>query len=78
MKLFATGRRGRHPTFQAKIGTMPGTIIIIKRVRNFEVGQHIEFADICDLLGMSVGMAPRWQRGVIWLIEGNRLYVNKH
>ncbi len=77
MKIIATGRHGRQPTFQAKIGTMPGSIIIVKRVRDFEVGQRIQYADTYELRGMSVGMAPRWSGGIIWKIEDNRLYVDR-
>jgi hypothetical protein len=77
MKILSTGRRGRQPTFQAKIGTMPSAIIIVKRVRDFEVGQRIEYADTYELRGMSVGMAPRWHRGTVWKIECDRLYIDR-
>jgi len=75
MKIQSMGQRGRQPTFQAKIGTMSGSIIIVKRVRDFEVGQKIQFAELRDLEGCSVGMAPRWRGGEIWKIEDNRLFV---
>lgn len=64
------------PTFYAKIGTHSSTVILVKRVRDFEVNQWIEFAEIRDLEGCSVNMAPRWRRGIIWKIEDNRLFVN--
>jgi len=76
MKLVPTGRRGRQPTFLAKVGTMSGSVIVVKRVRDFEVNQWIEFAEIRDLEGCSVSMAPHWRRGIIWKIEDNRLFVN--
>ena len=70
------GRWGRFPTYQAKVGTMPGTTIVVKRARKFHVDQWINFADVCDLRGMSTGMTPRWRGGIIWKIEDNRIFVN--
>lgn len=70
------GRRGQQPTYQAKIGTMSGSIIIVKRARKFKVGQRIEFADTLDLRGCSVSVAPKWRTGTIWLIEDDRLFIN--
>lgn len=76
MKLVAAGRRGRMPTFYAKVGTMSGSVVVVKRVRDFAVGQKIQFAETRDLEGCSVGMAPRWRGGEIWKIEDNRLFIN--
>lgn len=75
MKLVPAGRRGRMPTFYAKVGTMSGSVIVVKRTRDFEVGQKIQFAEIRDLEGCSVGMAPRWRGGEIWKIDDNRLFI---
>lgn len=70
------GRRGRQPTYQAKVGTMGSSVVVIKRARKFKVGQRIEFAETHDLNGCSVSMAPKWRTGTIWLIEDDRLFIN--
>jgi hypothetical protein len=71
-----TGQKwGRQPTWYAKVGTLSGTTVIIKRARTFEVGQRIEFADLCDLRGTSRNMAPRWRTGYIWKIDDHRLFI---
>jgi len=76
VKVTPVGRRGRQPTYQAKIGTMGSTTIIVKRAREFEVGQRLEFAEVMDLRGCSVGVTPRWRSGIVWLIEDDRLFIN--
>jgi hypothetical protein len=77
MKIKAIGRHGKRPTYQAKIGTMPSSVIVVRRLRDFSVGQRIEFAELDDMRGMSVGCTPVWKHGVIWKIEFDRLYVNR-
>lgn len=60
------GMRGKYLTWLAKVGTGPSDIVIIKRARQFSVGQRIEFKRTEELRGMSVGMAPRnWRTGII-------------
>ena len=39
------GRWGRYPLFLAKVGTMPGSLVMIKRARSFEAGQIIQFSE---------------------------------
>lgn len=66
------------PTFYAKIGTFSGTIIVVKRVRDFKVGQKIEYSDVFqDCSGCYTGMVPRWHRGELSRIEGNRLFIDR-
>jgi hypothetical protein len=76
MKLNPVDRWGRKPLYQAKVGTMSGSLIMVKRARDFEVDQRIEFAELQDVRGMSVSMAPRWRTGIIWKIEDDRLFIN--
>jgi hypothetical protein len=61
MTIISIGRWGRFPTFQAKIGTGPSAVIIVKRVRDFWATQWIQFAEINDLKGMCVGCTPKWR-----------------
>lgn len=77
MKLCAIGRWGRFPTFQAKVGTGSSTVIIIKRARDFTIGQQIEFAETRDLQGMCKCCTPKWHGGLIWKIEDNRLFLDR-
>lgn len=70
------GTWGRYQTYYAKVGTMPGSIILIKRVRTFSVDQRIEFCEAMDLRGMSTGCTPTWRSGIVWKIEDNRIFVN--
>lgn len=77
MKLVPAGRRGRMPTFYAKVGTLSGSVILVKRVRDFEVGQKIQYVELEECRGMSVGLVPRWHGGEIWKIEDNRLFINR-
>ncbi len=76
IKLTPIGRRGRQPTYQAKVGTHSSTVVIVKRAREFVVGQRIEFAETHLLRGCSVGVAPRWIKGRVWRIEDNRLFID--
>lgn len=76
-QVVAINHWGRQPLYQAKIGTLPGSLIMVRRARKFYVEQRIEFAELDDVRGMSVGMSPKWQHGIIWKIEGNRLFVNR-
>jgi hypothetical protein len=66
-------RRGE-PVFLIKEGTMPGDIAVIKRHRAFFVGQTVEY--IPSDAGMQVP-ARQWRRGSIWLIEHNRIFLNR-
>lgn len=71
------GRRGKAPTFYAKIGTMPGTTIVTNGVRKFEVGQRLEYADTANLQGMHHSVEPRWETGKVWQIADNRVFLNR-
>jgi len=62
-------RWGKFPTYLAKVGSGCSCLILIKRVREFWVGQQIQYCREDDLRGMSVGMAPKWRIGEIWKIE---------
>jgi len=77
MTINSIGRWGRFPTFQAKIGTGPSAVIIVKRVRDFHVDQWIQFAERSDLAGMCVGCTPTWHGGIITKIENDRLFVDR-
>lgn len=72
----SVGSWGRLPTYQAKVGTGSSCCVVIKRARKFHVEQRVEFADIEDLRGMCVGMAPKWRPGLIWKIEDDRLFIS--
>lgn len=72
---------GRRPLFQSKVGTLSGTLVLIKGARRsgqgFEVDERVEFVEWGNLRGMSKSMSPHnWQRGIIWKIEDNRLFIN--
>lgn len=69
------GHWGRRPYYSAKVGTGPGTLILVKRARKFSVGQRIDFCDTSVVRGMSTGCTPKWDGGKIWKIEHNRLFV---
>ena len=70
------GRWGRFPTYAGKVGTGSSCCLLIKRTRTFYVEQRIEFAIEHELRGMSTSIAPRWNEGIIWKIEDERLFVN--
>jgi len=76
MRINSIGSWGRFPTFQAKVGTGPSAVIVVKRVRDFRVGQWIQFAETHDLTGMLVSSPPRWRGGVIARIDGDRLFLD--
>ena len=69
-------RWGRFPLFPAKVGTGPSTLILVRRDRTFAVGQRIKFATLDDVQGMCQGVTPRWRNGVVWKIDGGRLFVS--
>jgi hypothetical protein len=81
IELDPVGRHGRKPIFAAKIGTMGSSCVIVKGASEkrcgFAINQRIEFADTSDMHGMSVGVTPKWLTGRIWLIENNRLFINR-
>ena len=66
---------GRQPLYQAKIGTGPSALIMVKRQRKFHVGQRLKLAAREDVRGMCVGCTPKWRSGIVWKIESDRLYV---
>jgi hypothetical protein len=68
-------RWGRHPLYQAKVGSGPSDLIMVRRARKFRVGMNIHFATISDVRAMSTGVTPKWRSGNIWKIEDNRLFV---
>lgn len=68
---------GRKPLYAAKVGTTASNLIMVRRVRNFHVGQQIMFATLSEVEGMSVGCTPAWRSGNIWKIEANRLFVDR-
>ena len=69
------GRWGRRPTYSAKVGTRGSTVVLVKRVRSFFVGQRIEYCETSDLCGMSVACTPTWRKGIVYRIDGNRLFI---
>jgi hypothetical protein len=73
---------GRRPLFQAKVGTLSGSLVLIKRARRagqgFEVDERVEYVEWGALQGMSKSMSPHnWHPGCIWKIEDNRLFINR-
>jgi hypothetical protein len=66
---------GRKPVYLAKVGTGPSTLVLIKRVRKFKVGQYIYFCNRRDVEGMRVGTTPRWKSGHIYDIRGTMLFI---
>lgn len=68
---------GRRPTYSAKVGTRGSTVVIVKRVRKFFVGQSIEFCELSSLRGMSKGCTPPWKRGTVYKIDDNRLFIEQ-
>lgn len=78
MRLISTSKLGRFQLFLAKIGSHPGTLVAVKRTRDFKVGQKIEYADTDNLKARSTSMAPQWQPGIIWKIDGDRLFINRN
>ena len=70
------GRWGRFPLFMAKIGTMPGSTILVKRARRFYKGQSLSFCKLENVMGICKGCTPRWQRGYVWMVESGRLFIN--
>lgn len=68
------GRWGRQPTYAARVGRfILKTVIVVKRVRLFTAGQHIQFAEFCHL---SAGSAPKWRNGIISKLEFDRIFVD--
>lgn len=78
----AIGSWGRRPTFQAKVGTLGSSCVLVKGARRqgakFHVQQRLEFCEEHRLNGMTKGCTPIWRTGIIWKIEGNRLFINLH
>lgn len=76
VSIVAVDARGRLPVYKAKVGTMPGSLIVVRRDRTFWVGQCIKFAETHALRGQSIGVTPAWRNGSVWKIEDDRLYLN--
>ena len=77
MKVEPIDNWGNKPLYLAKVGSGPSDLIMVKRVRDFFVGQHILFARIDDVRGMCIGCTPNWSHGLIWKIEDDRLFVER-
>ena len=68
------GHWGRFKTFLAKIGTMPGSVIIIKGNKSaFQNGQRVWFVEKDTYRPARYHEA--WQEGIIDKIEDNRLFI---
>lgn len=66
--------RSRKPAYQAKIGTGPATVVVFNRRPTLSVGAHVLFYEVARQ-----PRVPSWvvySSGVIWKIEGNRLFIN--
>ena len=68
-------RWGRYALYDAKIGSHPSAVILVKRTRRFRVGQRIYFANIDDCRGMSKSCTPAWKSAMVWKIEDDRLFL---
>lgn len=76
-EVFPVSNWGRKQLYQAKVGTLGSTLVMVRRVRKFHVGQSIRFAELKDVDGMCVGCTPSWRGGVIHRIDDNRLYIER-
>jgi hypothetical protein len=78
--------------YQAKVGTMPGSIVAVKHFPKivtsqtpdnptlafgnfFAVNQRLEIADL-EHVKQVPRNCIRWQTGIIWKIEDDRLFIN--
>lgn len=73
---------GRRPLFQAKVGTLSGSLVLVKRARRrgqpFEEHERIEFIELNELQGTSKSMlCVPWHAGYIWKVEDNRIFINR-
>jgi hypothetical protein len=66
---------GRLPLFRAKVGTGPGTLVLIRRVREFYVGQDLKFCKHTAVEGMCKGCTPPWVSGHVYDIKGDLLFI---
>lgn len=59
--------RGKRPVFAAKIGTHPGTLIVIRRhrQRRFKIGDYIRFFELSSTVGMRKRATPEYHGGFI-------------
>jgi|694.fasta_scaffold00471_112 hypothetical protein len=71
------GKRGRQPTYHAKIGTHGSTTIIIKRARSFIPGQRVQYAELHALRGASLSCTPQWQGGVVRRVDRDMLFIDR-
>lgn len=76
-EIYPVSNWGRKELFQAKVGTLSSTLVMVRRIRKFHVGQFIRFAELKDVDGMSIGCTPPWRGGVITRIDGNRLFIER-
>ena len=66
---------GRRPVYAAKIGTMPGSFILAKRVKmnDYNPGDKITFV---DQRAYAECKYVNWSTGIIDNIEDNRLFIS--
>jgi len=74
--VLSVGHWGRFPTYQAKVGTGPSTVIIVRGLRLFVPGMGVKFAEVHDLSGIRVGCKPTWRDGYISKVELDRIYLD--
>ncbi len=55
---------------------MSGSLIVLKGKSRIGEGARVEFAEWGDLRGTSKNMTPKWRTGIIWKVEGNRIFIN--
>lgn len=76
--LIPVGKWGRYPLFQAKVGTMPGCLVLIKRKRSFMSGDMIQYILRQEVEGRRTCCAPsKWHGGMISKIGDNRLFIER-
>jgi hypothetical protein len=71
------GRWGKYPVFAAKIGSLGSSCVLVKRKRSFAEGDAIEYCNERDLDGMSKSCTPKWERGTVWKVDGDRLFISR-
>lgn len=69
------GSWGRKQLYQAKVGTGPSTLVMVKGCKVFSVGQHIQYCQLQNVQGMCTGCTPPWSGGLIYKIENDRLFI---
>lgn len=71
------GRWGRFPLYMAKVGTMSGCLVMVRRKRSFAVGEAIKYATLDSVDGICVGVTPKWQGGLVSRISDDRLFIDR-